>query len=180
MGCSDSEATIALSPKMLELQQAMDLYGDTTWRNYEASHKFGNEITDTMGAYLGEGSRVFGVNPEGEWSHDKGDHRDASFSTYHSGYLRIEPIKIGIAIRIPHSKDNGAYWIRVVVEMEFVGDTMKVDVGGKKLHGIQIEYSKADVERVQDLIFIEARDTMRNPAAEATGQGRPRIGFIND
>lgn len=85
-----------------------------------------------------------------------------------------------MAIRIPHSKDDGAYWIRVVVEMEFVGDGINVQVGEKALRGVPVEYSKADVERVQDMIFTCARDTMKNPAAEATGQGRTRIGFVND
>ena len=56
---------MALSPKMLELQRAMDFYGDTTLRNFTTAHKFGDEITYTMTEYLGEGAQVIGVNPEG-------------------------------------------------------------------------------------------------------------------
>ena len=67
---------------------------------------------------------------------------------------------MGVAIRIPHSKDEGAYWIRVIVEMEFMGNTISVTVGDDKLRNISIEYSKADVASVQEMIFTCARDTM--------------------
>jgi hypothetical protein len=141
---------VALSAKMLELQKAMDFYGDTTLRNFQAAQKFGDEIIHTMEDFLGEGAKVFGVNPEGEWDHKKGDHRGAKYSTYHTEYLGIEPILMGVAIRIPHSKDSGAYWIRILVEMEFIGDAMNIQVGDKVLRSVPLEYSKADVEKVQE------------------------------
>jgi hypothetical protein len=171
---------MALSERMLELQAAMDFYGDTTGRLYMISHKFGDEITYTLAEYLGEGARVLGVPPEGEWTHQKGEHRDAKYSTYRSGYLRIEPILMGVAIKIPHSKDSGAYWIRVTIEMVLVGDTITVHVGEKSLRGIPVEYSKNDVERVHEMIFECARNTMLHPASEATSKGSGRIGFIAD
>lgn len=169
-----------LSPKMLELQAAMDLYGNTTLRNFRLTHKFGDEVTYGLTAFLGEGALAFGVNPEGDWSHRKGDHRDAKFSTYHEGYLRIEPVLMGVAIRIPHSVDDGEYWIRVVVEMIIAGDMLTVHVGKHTARGIALSYSAQDVERVQEMIFECARDTMRHPAEEATTERRFRIGFLKD
>jgi hypothetical protein len=170
---------MALSPKMLELQRAIDFYGDTTLRNFEAAHKFGDEITYTMAEFLGEGAEVLGVPPEGDWTHHKGDYNDAKYSTFHTGYLRIEPVKMGIAIRIPHSMDDGEFWIRIMAELDFVGDTMNIRVGDKTLAGVSLAYSKANVKGVQELIFNYACDTLNHPAAAATGHGRASFGFID-
>jgi hypothetical protein len=170
---------MALSPKMLELQDAMNFYGDTTLRNYDLIHKFGDEVTCALADYLGEGAEAFGVNPEKDWTHKNGDHRDAKYSTFRNGYLQIEPVLMGVAIKIPHSKDDGAYWIRVVAEMVVAGNMLTVHVGGNAARGIPLEYSARDVERVQEMIFECARDTMRNPAEDATTEGRRRIGFVD-
>jgi len=56
---------------------------------------------------------------------------------------------------------------------------MAVRVGGKSVHGISPDYSEKDIERVQEMIFECARDTMRNPAEDATNEGCRRIGFMN-
>lgn len=170
---------MAFGPRVLELQQALNSYGEASVRNYRLLHKFGEEVVYGLAAYLGEGARVHGVPPEGEWRPEAGDYHDAKFSTYHRGLIVIEPILMGVGLRIPHSKDSGGFWMRVVVEMELVREVIAVQIhDGKGVGGISIDYTAQDVERVQEAIFECAREVLTNPVRSVRGANR--IGFIDE
>jgi hypothetical protein len=102
-------------PKMSELQDAMNRYGETSIRNYKIVHPIGEKIIDGFSAYLGESACVFGVPPDGDWQDDGRDYRDAKFSTYWEGTLKVDLISMGLCVRIPHTNDNGKMSLRVVL-----------------------------------------------------------------
>jgi hypothetical protein len=173
------EIRMTLGPRMLELQQAMSAYGETSVRHYKTLVEFGDSVIARFYAFLGEGSQVRGVPPEGDWSPDAGDYHHAKFSTHRRGLIVIEPILMGVGIRIPHAGDDDALWLRVVVEMEIRGDTIAVQVhDGSSIGGIGFDYDYEDVERVQEAIFECARDALVNPVRSA--RGSLRIGFVDE
>jgi hypothetical protein len=103
---------MSVGVRLQELQSAMDKYGKESVESYRQVHAVGDAIVKGFAEYLGEGSEVIGVPPFGEWKPHQGDYHDAKFSTYYEGIIRIAPVEMGLAIRIPHSGDGGELWLR--------------------------------------------------------------------
>jgi hypothetical protein len=100
---------MALSERMMELQSAMVRYSETTIKNYRIIHAFGDAILERLPDYLGKGAEVLGVPPVREYRINAGDYRDAKFSTYSADMLTLGPIQMGVAVGIPHSRDDGKF-----------------------------------------------------------------------
>jgi len=97
---------LTLSERMLVLQDAMEKYSEITIKNYRFIHAFGDAIIERLPGYLGEGSQVLGVAPNGEYRVSSGDYADAKFSTYSTNVLKLEPIQMGVAVGIPHAEGD--------------------------------------------------------------------------
>jgi hypothetical protein len=104
-----------VNSKMSELQEVMSRYGETSVRNYQTIHPIGERLIEGFEAYLGVAGCAQGVPPTGDWDYDK-DYRSAKFSTFGRGPLSVGPISMGLAVQIPHTKDAGAFWMRVLLE----------------------------------------------------------------
>jgi hypothetical protein len=118
-----------VASKMSELQDALNRYGQTSIRNYKIIHPFGETVIEGLGDYLGEIGCVFGVPPAGDWQNNGRDYHDAQFSTYWDGTLKVDAISMGVSIRIPHTKDGGAFWLRVVLAFLIEGNALSVQTG---------------------------------------------------
>ena len=168
-----------LSLRMLELQSAMDRYGEATVKHLKTIHSFGDAVLLRLTEFLGDGSSVIGVPPVEEFSVNRGDYNDAKFSTYYNKVLSLKPIQMGIAIGIPHSKDDGIYWPRVVVEFEMIGDALSVKVGDDiAMRGFPLEPGSADLDRVCAAIFEYTKIVLENPVRTATAVSSGKFGFI--
>lgn len=171
---------MALSERMMELQSAMVRYSETTIKNYRIIHAFGDAILERLPDYLGKGAEVLGVPPVGEYRINGGDYRDAKFSTYSAGMLALGPIQMGVAVGIPHSRDDGKFWPRVVIEFEMEGDAITVRVGDSPMaiRGVPLAHTAEDVEKVCAAIHEYIKSVLENPVKSATAVGRGKLGFI--
>jgi hypothetical protein len=170
---------MALSERMLELQGAMVRYSETTIKNFRIIHAFGDAIVERLSGYLGEGAEVLGVPPDGDYRTNAGDYRGAKFSTHSSGTLTLGPIQMGVAVGIPHSRDNGKFWPRVVVEFEMEGDAITVQAGdGPAIRGVPLNPTAADIENVCAAIHDFIKSALEDPVKVATAVGRGKLGFI--
>lgn len=170
---------MALSERMQELQDAMVRYSEMTIKNFETIHAFGDAIVERLPGYLGEGAKVLGVPPVGDYRTNGGDYHGAKFSTYSAGTLTLGPIQMGVAVGIPHSGDNGKFWPRVVVEFEMEGDAITVQVGnGPAIRGVPLSPTAADIESVCAAIHDFIKSVLEDPVKVATAVGRGRLGFI--
>jgi hypothetical protein len=92
--------------------------------------------------------------------------------------VTLGPIQMGVAIGIPHVKDDGKFWPRVV-EFEMVGDALSVSAAdGMPMRGFPLEPTAVDVECVCQAIFDFIKSVMENPVRTATAVGTGRFGFI--
>jgi hypothetical protein len=170
--------TMTTAPRMSELQDALNRYGETSIRNYKIIHPIGEKVVQGFGDYLGEAGCVFGVPPTGEWQSDGRNYSDAKFSTYWEGTLRVGTILMGLSIRIPHTKDSGAFWLRVVLEFLIEGNTLSVQVReGGLIKGLPLTIGQADLQPVYDEIFVYAKGIFANPVEYFSAE-RKRIGFL--
>jgi hypothetical protein len=149
---------------MSELQAAMDRYGETSIRNYKIIHPIGERVIEGFGTYLGEAVCVFGVPPDGDWQDDGRDYGDAKFSTYWEGMLKVDIISMGLSVRIPHTKDNGAMSLRVVLGFLVEGNEFSVKVDdGRTIEGLPLTSEQSDLQPLYDEIFAYAKGTFASP-----------------
>jgi hypothetical protein len=106
----------------------------------------GEKLLESFEDYIGEPDCVRGVPPTGEWTPDGRDYRFAEFSFDHPrGPLSVGPISMGLALRIPHTKDNGALWMRLVIEFVIEDNTWSVSVGdGTTIPDLPIGTTESD------------------------------------
>jgi hypothetical protein len=170
---------MTLSEKMLALQSAMNQYGEATVENYRTIHAFGDDLIEHMKAFLGEDAAVMGVPPKDDYRAEAGDYRDAKFSTYYNPKLSLAPIQMGLSIGIPHSKDSGAYWPRVVLEFEIEGSAMSMRIGDKNLprRGISSKPNEREFTEICEEIYFYMLDVLQSPVRTMKAQGSGRFGF---
>jgi hypothetical protein len=165
-----------MTSKMSELQDAMNRYGESSIRNYQTIHPIGEKLIEGFDAYLGVPGCVLGVPPAGTWECDT-DYRSAKFST--AGRLSVGPISMGLAVRIPHTKDDGAFWIRVVLEFLVEGRKFSVRIGdGKTVDGLRVDFTDRDMHTVYDEIFAYVKDFFLHPVSYFDAERNGAIGFL--
>jgi hypothetical protein len=165
--------------KMSELQDALNRYGEVSVQNYKIVHPLGEKIIDGFGGYLGEAGNASGVPPAGDWMSDGRDYRDAKFSTYWEGALKVGTISMGLAVRIPHTKDDGAFYLRVVLDFLVEGHTFSVQIGdGKIIGGLPIDGAPSNFLPVYDEIFAYVKDIFVHPVNYFEAQRVGKIGFL--
>jgi len=167
-----------VSAKMSELQEAMNRYGATSVRNYQTIHPIGERLIKGFEAYLGVPGCVLGVPPTGEWRHDAGDYSDTKFSTHKAGLLSLGPISMGLALQIPHTKDDGAFWMRVVLEFQIEGRTFSVRIGDGKTLGLPVDCTDLDLLPVYDEIFAYVKEFFIHPVSYFEAERTGAIGFL--
>ena len=167
-----------MTSKMSELQEAMNRYGETSVRNYQTIHPIGEKLIEGFEAYLGVPGCVLGVPPAGDWE-ERIDYDSYKFSTIGHGLLIVGPISMGLAVRIPHTKDDGAFWIRVVLEFQIEGRTFSVRIGdGKTIGGLPIDCTDSDLHPVCDEIFSYVKDFLVHPVSYFEAERTGKIGFL--
>jgi hypothetical protein len=127
----------------------------------------------------GQTGNASGVPPAGDWMSDGRDYRDAKFSTYWEGALKVGTISMGLAVRIPHTKDDGAFCLRVVLDFLVEGHTFSVQIGdGKIIGGLPIDGAPSDLLPVYDEVFAYVKDIFVHPVNYFEAQRAGKIGFL--
>jgi hypothetical protein len=174
------ERAMAKLSKMSELQDALNRYGEASVQNYKIVHPIGEKVIKGFGDYLGEAGCVFGVPPAGDWQNDGRNYNDAKFSTFWEGALKVGTISMGLSVRIPHTKDDGALWLRIVLDFFVEGDAFSVGVGdGGTIKNIPLNNEPRDLLPVYDEIFSYAKGIFANPVDYFAAERAGKIGFLS-
>jgi len=128
---------------------AANEYGQRSVENMEMGRRLGRKIIEGYDKYLRpEGGLVVGVPPHGEWRHDAGDYRDATFSCYHVPILTVRDIEFGMCVTVLEN-----LWVRQVVRLEKQGDRIAVFVDNGEAVWVPTEYSDGDIEGVCERLY---------------------------
>ncbi|WP_086996942.1 hypothetical protein [Rhizobium sullae] len=159
-----------------ELQELTTQYGEYTWAFYNRVHDAGSKIIESYSAFLGgPKSAANGVPPYGEFE-PRGLYRDASFSSHERGTTYLEPIFMGICTEIGNKADDGATWVRTVIEFKPSGSELVALVGVRSRRAVIGQEPSAAMEAICEAIFEDVREAFSAELDEASG--RTRIGFI--
>jgi hypothetical protein len=135
-----------------ELRAAVRDYGRAAAETDALLRRFGTDIRNALATYLNpEENLVFGVPPHGDWEEDQ-DYRDAAFSTYYRSFVTLDPVELGLAIRIDNLDDDGAGWVRVVLTLWKAGDKIHVRIGDHAAVAVPLAY-QGELTAVCEMIF---------------------------
>lgn len=134
------------------IREAVRDYGRTSVATDQLLRRLGEAILFALQSYLHrEKVLVHGVPPQGAWEPDT-DYRDGAFSTFHRRVLTLDPVEMGLAVRVDNLDDDGALWIRVVLTMAKVGDRLSVSIGEDKPVELPIAFED-NLAPICDMIF---------------------------
>jgi hypothetical protein len=121
--------------RLQALFKVAQTYGDYSFDNYARIRSLAETLRDEFCAWLSEEPGcVFLVPPEGRFSAK--NYQSAAFSVAGKGYLPLQPISFGLAVRVSEDKD----FMRVNVICRKEGDTMFVRL--EKGAEIKVPYPK--------------------------------------
>lgn len=152
-------------------------YGEVSYTNYKAVRALGDATIIAFRAYLGGGAQVWGVPPVGDdWKAQ--NYNDAKYSTFRGGLLEIEPIRMGLALGIPHLHDDGELWMRVVIEFDCIVAEIAVQVIDRRVV-VPRDFKPEDVERICALIYEQIAEVWQAPldVGSPVASRRGAIGF---
>ena len=161
-------------------QKAASLYGRATIETYQLLTAFGRGLLAALCQYLHREKRVvFGVPPHGDWEQGT-DYRDAAFSTFGSGLLMLDPIDLGIAIRIENMNDDGDFWMRLAITLQRIGDKIHISIGDRLEKTIPANYQTSLADVCEDIFALAKKqltEAVELGQSGHYGQVNP-IGFI--
>lgn len=161
--------------KYEELQALRKKYGEETSTFVERVHDIGPKIVAAYSTYLGgpDGAAA-AVPPKGDFSTDA-EYSDAAFDSYGRGAICLEPIRMGICTEIGNQSDDGATWVRTIIEFHPSGRGLQLTIGNRA-HKFYIDAGlNAYMSDICEAIFQDVREAFSVDLDRA--QGRSQIGF---
>ncbi len=160
------------------LASAADQYGKEALRHLNLIRAFGQEIVSGFSAFLGvHHLDVRGVPSQGGWDPDVADYRDAKFSFFERGIISIEPIDMGLAVRVRHIQDDGYFWARIVLTLDVDGADIMAWVDEAATVRVPHTHQTAELEPVFQSIYDSLLKNFTDPVERLRSLASGRIGF---
>ena len=119
--------------KITEIVKAAEVYGERSFDNYAQIRSVAAQIRDGFCAWLDSTSQcVFLVPPQGPFQAQ--NYSSAAFSVAGKGFLPLEPISFGLAVRISGDDD----YMRLIMTCRKEGDRMHVQVENKSPYELHL------------------------------------------
>lgn len=161
-----------------ELQKLIKKYGEETIALVKGSKHLGDKILSELPDYLEcDRTKVNGVPPNGEFQPNV-DYRDACRSTHSERISYLEPVEMGICVKIDNLGDHGSTWVRTVLSIWIQDQKFVVHVGEQEK---RVTIPSDLTSGFTDLFEAIHEDVKQAFSLELDDVTRPRrIGFITD
>ena len=118
--------------KFDDLQHLAKDYGNRSITQSFESKRLGHEIIDRLPDFLGcDKANVRAIPPHGPIS-TEGGHNHEAFSNYGQRLLNLQPIEMGVGLRLNDLEDDGYSMLRSIVSMSLKSDGFSVAVGSSE------------------------------------------------
>jgi len=122
--------------KREEIAEAARIYGERSFDNYAQIRSIAENIRDGLCEYLDpDGECVYLVPPQGAFSAQ--NYRSGAFSVTGKGFLPLEPISFGLAVRISGEGD----YMRIVLTCRKEGDRMFISIEQAQQYELELPSS---------------------------------------
>lgn len=115
---------------LTKIEEAAEVYGLRSFDNYAQVRSVAEQVRDSLCKYLDPGEKcTFLVPPQGEFG--PADYGSGAFSVSGKGFLPLEPISFGLAVKISSAGD----FMRIVISARKEGDKLELRLeDGSKLN----------------------------------------------
>ena len=137
-----------MTTKREDIAAAARIYGERAFDNYAQVRSVAENIRDGLCEFLDpEGPCVYLVPPQGAFSAQ--NYRSAAFSVAGKGFLPLEPISFGLAVRISGEGD----YMRLVMTCRKEGERMYIGIEQAHQYEIDLPASKEDLNGLFESIY---------------------------
>jgi hypothetical protein len=173
--CTDREGDVNQTTKFDSLAVAAKRYGGFSLENYTRIRGVAEHVAKGFCAYLGDaaGPCTHLVPPDGDWTAQS--YRSGAFSVSGSGFLPLEPISFGLAVRVSNTND----WLRIVLRCAKLGETLNIGIRNGRTFSLDLPLRDEDMTGLFDHLHQHLVDWFTDHADryEHGDYGSSDIGF---
>ena len=123
-------------------------YGDRAFKNYSQIRNVAQTIRDSLREYMcSDGECTFLVPPSGKFG--ARDYGSGAFSVAGKGFLPLEPLSFGLAVRVSDRKD----YIRIVMTCRKEADVMYVTPDNRRPYRLSLPPTEEEIADVTESIY---------------------------
>lgn len=131
-----------------DLSAAAQIYGQRSFDNYAQIRSIAEQIRDGLCAWLDSSQQcVFLVPPQGAFKSE--NYGSAAFSVAGKGFLPLEPISFGLAVKISEDDD----YMRLVMTARKEGDRMFLSLDNGKMLTIGLPIQETDLAAIFESLY---------------------------
>ena len=143
-----SKKPSAKKTRFQQISDAANLYGERSFNNYAQIRSVAEQVRDGLCQYLdSERQCVFLVPPQGAFVSQ--NYGSASFSVAGKGFLPLEPISFGLAVRVSESGD----FMRMVLHCRKEGEHLYMQVEEDKTYDFDLPLSEKELNACLEGLF---------------------------
>ena len=168
-----------MEPRIERLRRLVRIHGQLTLHRHLLLTSTGRMLVAALNDYLAPGENVVeAVPPQGEWD-PAINYGEAAFSSFGAGRLGMEPLLMGVAVRIDGFEEAEALWVRLALLFDCEGEYVTIDVpGADKIRLLAGEIDPARLLPACEAVEAELTQLFDDSCAERRGHyDGGRIGF---
>jgi hypothetical protein len=159
-----------------DLQDLVRQYGQETEAFAARVHEAGLAILDAYRAFLGGPESAVNGVPAFDPFEPRVPYRDAMFSNYMSAAVNLEPIFMGLSTEIGNTTDDGAIWVRTVIEFHPAAEGLEVLVGDRQHRTLFVTKTDRVLQEICEAVYRDVTEVFSLDLNEARGSAR--VGFV--
>ena len=134
--------------RLNDLSKAAQIYGQRSFDNYAQIRSIAEQIRDGLCAWLDSSQKcVFLVPPQGAFKSE--NYGSAAFSVAGKGFLPLEPISFGLAVRISEDDD----FMRLVMTARKEGERMFLSLDNGKMLALGLPAQEAELATIFETLY---------------------------
>ena len=134
--------------RLNDLSKAAQIYGQRSFDNYAQIRSIAEQIRDGLCAWLDSSQKcVFLVPPQGAFKSE--NYGSAAFSVAGKGFLPLEPISFGLAVRISEDDD----FMRLVMTARKEGERMFLSLDNGKMLALALPAQEAELATIFETLY---------------------------
>ena len=134
--------------RFLQISDAANQYGERSFDNYAQIRSVAEQVKDGLCRYLdSERKCVFLVPPQGPFVSQ--NYGSAAFSVAGKGFLPLEPISFGLAVRVSESGD----FMRIVLHCRKEGEHLYMQVEADRTYDFDLPLNEVELNACLEGLF---------------------------
>lgn len=134
--------------RLKDLSAAAEVYGQRSFDNYAQIRSVAEQIRDGLCAWLDSSQEcVFLIPPQGPFKSE--NYGSAAFSVAGKGFLPLEPISFGLAVKVSEDDD----FMRIVMTARKEGDRMFLSLENGQMLSLNLPTEETELKAIFESLY---------------------------